>query len=309
VITPDAARAAEAEYAGRLLEREGIPMVLALVDETAPAEDGPGHAELLRAYREVLRPGAADDDAAALQDVLAVLSWVHRPGAGPVPAGPRLPSFGQHAAALAGGRFLRVINYHNTPAGSEEQLERELTAYLDSYDPVGVADLDAFLDTGRWPTDRPGFVAAFYDGYYNHATVAAPVCDRLGLRAWFLPPTAFLDTPTDGQHAFADRQDFWVLDEERDQARLAMSWADLAAIAERHEILAHTATHADRARALAEPATELAGPRDRIEQVTGRAPEAVVFRLGDPWDGSAAIGAAGYRFVVSNTAIQRIARP
>ena len=109
-------------------------------------------AELLRAYRDVLRPGVADDDAAALQDVLAVLSWVHRPGAEPVPRNPGLPSFGQHAAALAGGRFLRVINYHNTPAGSEEQLERELSAYLAAYDPVGVDDLDAFFDTGRWPT-------------------------------------------------------------------------------------------------------------------------------------------------------------
>lgn len=309
-VDPVAAAAAEVEYAGRLLEREGIPMVLALVDETAPADPaGPGHAELLRAYREVLRPGAADDDATALQDVLAVLSWVHRPGAAPVPGPASLPSFAQHAAALAAGRFLRVVNYHNTPAGSEGELERQLTAYLADHDPVTPADLDTFFDTGRWPTGRPGFVAAFYDGYYNHATVAAPVCDRLGLRAWFLPPTEFLDTPTDGQHDFAERQDFWVLDEERDQHRLAMSWDDLAAIAERHVVVAHTATHASAAQAAADPEGELVAPRRRIEEVTGRAPEAVVFRLGAPHDGTVPVREAGYRFVVSNTAVQRIARP
>ena len=309
-VDPVAAAAAESEYAGRLLEREGIPMVLALIDETTPEpDDGPAHAELLRAYREALRPGAADVDATALQDVLAVLSWVHRPGAAPVPRAPGLPSFGQHAAALAAGRFLRVINYHNTPAGSEEQLEKELSAYLAAYDPVTPADLDIYFDTGRWPGDRPGFVAAFYDGYYNHATVAAPVCDRLGLRAWFLPPTEFLDTPTDGQHEFAERQDFWVLDEEREQERLAMSWDDLAAIAQRHEIVAHTATHASAAQAAADPDRELAGPRRRIAEVTGRAPEAVVFRLGDPHGPGLPVADAGYRFVVSNTAIQRLSRP
>jgi peptidoglycan/xylan/chitin deacetylase (PgdA/CDA1 family) len=226
-----------------------------------------------------------------------------------------LPSFPQHAAALAAGRFVRVVNYHNTPASLEAELEADLRGYLGAYDPVTPGDLDAFLDTGRWPTARPGFVAAFYDGYRNHATVAAPVCDRLGVTAWFLPPTGFLATPAAQQQAFADAHDMWVLEEELAQDRLAMTFDELAAIAERHVVIAHTATHAaaETTVAAADLDREVAGPRKDLERVTGQAPPGLVWRLGGPYDpehpSGKAAREAGYRFVLSNTAIQRIAPP
>ena len=234
MIDAAAARAAAAEYAGLPLDRVGIPMVLALLDETdadpprqpVGSEDGVALARLLDAYRGVLEPDAADGDLSALHHVLAVLSWVHRPG-GPAavsPPGDDPPApglgFARHRAALAAGRFVRVVNYHNTPAGTADELERDLRRYLDRYDPVTPDDLETFFDTGRWPTGRPGFVAAFYDGYRNHVTVAASVCDRLGLRAWFLPPTALLDSPPQAQHAFAAEHDVDVIAEEQAQPEL-----------------------------------------------------------------------------------------
>lgn len=226
-----------------------------------------------------------------------------------------LPSFAQHGAALADGSFLRVVNFHNTPAGTADELERDLTAYLDHHDPVTPADLDAFLDTGEWPLSRPGFVAAFYDGYRNNATVAAPVCDRLGLTAWFLPPTGFLATPPAEQEAFARAHDIDVLPSELAQDRLAMTWDDLAAIGARHVVAAHTATHATPAemRTADDVRRELEAPRATLERVVGTPPLAVAWRLGGPYEAGSPHGAmirdAGYRFVVSNTAIQRIARP
>ncbi|WP_084963896.1 hypothetical protein [Thermoactinospora rubra] len=70
----------------RALEREGIPMVLALEDLTGglpPVRDasalaeGPELARLLGHYGERLRPGAADDDLKALASVLTVLARAH----------------------------------------------------------------------------------------------------------------------------------------------------------------------------------------------------------------------------------------
>lgn len=322
MIDAAAAQAAAASYAGLRLDRIGVPMVLALLDETGaapvPSGDGEGAelARLLEAYRAVLRPDADDGDLAALHHVLAVLSWVRRPG-GPAalsPPGDDRPAaglgFARHRAALAAGRFVRVVNYHNTPVGTEDQLERDLRRYLEHYDPITPDDLEAFFHTGRWPGDRPGFVAAFYDAYRNHTTVAAPVCDRLGLRAWFLPPTALLDRPPDAQHAFAAEHDVDVISEERAAGRLAMTAAELAAIGRRHVVAAHTATHASVEEVAADPDGELIGARDRIAAITGTVPTAVALRMGGPytagvpqWD---AVRAAGYRFVVSNTAIQRI---
>lgn len=84
-MTPEEA---ELAYAGRLLDRQGIAMVLALVDETGAGvpvadpgvlADGASQAALLASYRAALRPDVADDDAAAVQDVIAVFAHADRP--------------------------------------------------------------------------------------------------------------------------------------------------------------------------------------------------------------------------------------
>ncbi|WP_407562862.1 hypothetical protein [Streptomyces sp. 184] len=70
----------------RALEREGIPMFLALEDLTGALppvreqdalREGPELAALNRAYADRLRPGAPDDDLAALASVLTVLARTH----------------------------------------------------------------------------------------------------------------------------------------------------------------------------------------------------------------------------------------
>jgi hypothetical protein len=93
---PDQARQIDATVAAdllrschtRRLDREGIPMVLSLVDErgatAASADartrrDGEHLAELLGAYAEVLTPGTVfrPDDEGALITVLQVLAYAH----------------------------------------------------------------------------------------------------------------------------------------------------------------------------------------------------------------------------------------
>lgn len=72
-----------AENERRALEREGIPMFLALEDlrgPSTPAADraeGPALADLTGRYASVVRPEAADDDLAALASVVTVVARVH----------------------------------------------------------------------------------------------------------------------------------------------------------------------------------------------------------------------------------------
>lgn len=70
----------------RVLEREGIPMFLALQQPaatapgpapTAGSTEGEELADLLRHYREALAPDAADDAEPALIDVLQVMGAAH----------------------------------------------------------------------------------------------------------------------------------------------------------------------------------------------------------------------------------------
>ncbi|MFT4083746.1 MAG: hypothetical protein QM638_14285 [Nocardioides sp.] len=75
------------ECQDRVLEREGIPMVLALVDErgTAPAApavtdadvltDGAALADAMTGYRDALVPSSRDDDMGCLITVLQTTSY------------------------------------------------------------------------------------------------------------------------------------------------------------------------------------------------------------------------------------------
>ncbi|HEX4812258.1 MAG TPA: hypothetical protein VFV66_05845 [Nonomuraea sp.] len=82
---PDAAGVL-ADCEQRALEREGIPMFLALEDLTGglPAvrderalAEGPELARLTGHYQELLRPEAGDDDLKSLASVITVLARAH----------------------------------------------------------------------------------------------------------------------------------------------------------------------------------------------------------------------------------------
>lgn len=223
------------------------------------------------------------------------------------------PTNQQDREAFGAGAFLRVVNWHNTPVSERAKLRAELAWYAERHDPVLPEDLDRLFETGHWGRSRPGFIPAFYDGYLNNATVAAPVCAELGITAWFFPPTAMLSLPPEQHLAYADAHDIVVVDEERDQPALAMSWDDLEVISRSHVVAAHTANHAQ-ARHVRTPEDverEVLEPVRRITEVTGRRPPAFAWLFGAAFDPATVAGQAvldaGIRYAVSNTAYQRIA--
>ncbi len=215
--------------------------------------------------------------------------------------------------AFSSGAFLRVVNWHNTPEAERATLRSELAWYASRYDPVRPEDLDRLFDTGRWHGTKPGFIPSFYDGYLNNFTVAAPVCDELGLTAWFFPPTGFLSVPADEQRAYADAHDIDLVDEERHQTTLAMTWEHVEVISRRHVIAGHTAHHTQARHVVTgqDADREVLTPVRQIEEVTGRRPPAFAWLYGTPFDRDSAAGRAlldaGIRYAVSNTAYQRIA--
>ena len=222
-------------------------------------------------------------------------------------------SFAEHRAAFAARRVLRVVNWHNTPAAQEGKLREELSSCAERFTPVALRDLDAWFDAGAAPGGRPGFVPVFYDGYRNGAEVAARVCDELGLRAAFFPPTAFLSTPAPEQRAFAAAHDIDLVPEERSLDRLAMTWDELADVAERHDVCGHTATHAEAASVTStdDVRREVTEPLRLLEQRCGAPPLAWAWLRGTPFEpGSTAWRAAvdaGVRYAVSNTMVERLA--
>lgn len=221
-------------------------------------------------------------------------------------------STGSQRDAFARGSSLRVVNWHNTPETGRDTLRRELAWYAARFDPVRPEHLDRFVETGEWGLERPGFVPCFYDAYRNHATVAAPVLDELGLTGWFLPPTGALDVAPDEQRSYADAHDIGLLPDEPDRPWL-MTWDDLARIAERHVVAAHTAHHVGAADITTpeDADREVHEPVRRLTELTGVIPPGFAFLHGTvPVPGTVAgdaVLASGVRYAVTNTAYVRIA--
>jgi len=215
--------------------------------------------------------------------------------------------------ALAGGRYVRAINYHNTPRRREAELERRLRDAGERFDDVGEAELEALLSGEPWAHPKPGLIPAFFEGYRNNYDVALPLLERAGLCGWFIVPTAFIDTPVERQREMAVRHRIGVTEDEHGDGRYAMTWDELREIADRgHVVTSHTASHCgvtDIATE-ADARRELVDSRRRLESELGRQVRCFTWLWGTPYGHDertdAALRAAGYRLVLSATKLQRI---
>ena len=217
-----------------------------------------------------------------------------------------------HRELFAGGRYLRVVNYHNTPASGRLALRRELARFSAAFTSVDLAELDHFFATGSWTSAEPGFLPVFYEGYRNNVEVAAPVCEELGITGWFAVCTGFVDCPVAEQELFARSHWIELADEEKNGGRLAMSWDEVARLSARHVVFPHTASHDGIADVVTDEDLhrEIAEPKRRMDAVTGQSAAAFSWLFGSPGGASPrhdqALRDAGYRYLFSNTMISRI---
>ncbi len=208
---------------------------------------------------------------------------------------------------LRSGPVLRVVNYHRTPARRAEQYEREFALYAEHFSPVLESDLDLYLATGTWMKAKPGLILAFYDGSRSNYDVARPLLERHGLVGWFFVVTGFVGTPDVAAFAARHRIRLSSPDEESP----ALSWDEVAHLAENHVVASHTRGHTA---ALAEPdedlESEIVGSQEDFRRGIGRPVSALAWRGGAPLgrhpQADAQVRRAGYRFVFSNLRVQRV---
>lgn len=233
---------------------------------------------------------------------------------GPGAPGPGGRTYTSHRDAVAGGSYVRIVNYHNTVHSGRAALREELARYAQDYRPLRPADLDAFFESGGWPDGRPGFLPVFYEGFRNAYEVAAPVCEELGIVGWFAVVTGFVDCPPAEQELFARSHLIRMAPEEVGAERLAMTWDEVADLANWHVVFPHTASHETVGDCVSEQdiCREVVDPKARLDAVTGQDSAAFVWRGGSPYGSRTAhddaLLEAGYRYLVSNTMIQRIQR-
>jgi peptidoglycan/xylan/chitin deacetylase (PgdA/CDA1 family) len=212
---------------------------------------------------------------------------------------------------LARGSYLRVVNFHNTPASRTEVYVEQLSRYARSHRSVSLADLDQLAHGGRWPYDRPGFLPVFFEGYRNNFEVALPILEDLSLTGWFYIPSAFHAVPASEQAAFAEAHHIGLAEEEAG-ARPSMTADEIRRVGERHVIAAHTATHEHMGAIATEEDVEreIVEPKRVLERICGRPVDVFAWlfaeRYGINERCDRGLREAGYRWVVSHARLQKI---
>ena len=206
---------------------------------------------------------------------------------------------------------LRVVNYHLTPASRADIFDREFAALAARYAPVGQDDLAGYLATGRWPMAKPGVIPVFYNGCRDNFDVARPLLDKHGLVGWFMAVTGFTACPPKDQLAFAARHNLSVAGEEYPDGRHALSWDELRTLDRFHVVASHTRSHAQVS--LDDPVRledEIVGSQRDFVRELGHPVRALAWlfggRYGDNPAADAMVDRAGYEFLFSNLALQRL---
>ncbi|SLN74347.1 polysaccharide deacetylase family protein [Roseisalinus antarcticus] len=214
--------------------------------------------------------------------------------------------------SLAAGAALRVVNYHNTPAVRAAQFDADFAALAERYGPVTEDMLADYLATGAWPGGRPGVIPAFYNGYRNNFDVARPLLEKHGLIGWFFAVPGFTHCPIPDQAAFAARRTIRLVPDEYADGRAALSWDEMQQMDEGgHVIASHTRTHTrvelDDSDALW---PEIVGAQDEFAARLGHPVRSFAWlfggRYGETELADRAVDAAGYEFLFSNLAVQRL---
>ncbi len=240
----------------------------------------------------------------------------------PREASPAGPVAQEHALyrALAGGRYVRAVNFHATPERLTVQLEEQLSRLAAAFAPVSYGDLARFVETGEWEHDRPGVILNFFDGFRDNFEVVAPILDRLGMIGWFFVISGWVTTPPEEQNAFALRHTIDLPYREEDlpaDGRLALSPDELRDLAGRgHVVASHTRTHVS-ATPGSVPALppaalqrEAAASKRELEKIVAQPVGALAWLEGAALGANAgadeALASAGYGLLFANYAVQRV---
>lgn len=130
------------------------------------------------------------------------------------------------------GGFVRVVNYHDTPAA---KLEQQLKYFAKNYSNVTLEDLEKFLETKKWHKNKPGLIISFDDGLSSNFDTALPLLEKYGFTGWFFICPGFIDS--------FNKQEFAEDNSIIAPTPYTPTWQQLKKAAKKHVIGSHTMTH------------------------------------------------------------------
>ncbi|MGM0608938.1 MAG: polysaccharide deacetylase family protein [Candidatus Muiribacteriota bacterium] len=136
---------------------------------------------------------------------------------------------------ILGSDFIRVINYHDTPSKTSDNLEKQMIYFAKNYSPVSIDDLEKFFKTKKWHKKKPGLIISFDDGLKSNFETALPLLEKYGFAGWFFITPGFINSKN--KSVFAKNNSIIA------QFPDTSSWKELKNAAKKHIIASHTMNH------------------------------------------------------------------
>ena len=202
---------------------------------------------------------------------------------------------------LYGVAYVRIINYHGTPARHQKQLEAQLQFFSRYYSNVSIDELDRLVTDGAWKKERPGLMLTFDDGLRSHYEYALPLLEKYGFSGCFMIPSSLVAGQPESV-ALPSYSTRVHADEKWSDSRHMISIEELRQIRPPHLVVSHTVSHARMKPSLSERAIhhEIFNSRKKLEELTGHAITSFCWVGGEPSNyhpiAMRKIQEAGYRY-------------
>lgn len=215
---------------------------------------------------------------------------------------------------ISKGSFVHTLNFHSTPVDKVDAYDKQLEHYGNLFYALGELDLDTLFKGRGLPHYRPGLIVALFNGYRNNYDVAAPLLECHGLRGWFFIPSRFLSVPVADQEGYAARSKIRVRSGEYADGRVAMTWDEVRDLRSRgHVIACHTRSHQLAAADALSPEAlhaEIVLSQGDFSRELGQSVHTFAWIYGSGYGvnpaADATLKAAGYRYLFSNSRLQRL---
>lgn len=146
------------------------------------------------------------------------------------------------AQSLLRSPYIRAVNYHEIPRSERAAFEAQLVYYQRHFEPVGLAELEAFL-AGSWRPKRPGLILSFDDGLRSHAEIAAPLLEQYGFPGWFCVPAGLPDAACEDPQTLRRRHDLIFDEQGYPDRRGVLDWEEVRRLDRHHVIVCHSFSH------------------------------------------------------------------
>jgi len=219
----------------------------------------------------------------------------------------------QIVAGHAGGRTMRVVNFHATPRYRQAEFRRQIEAYARLFAPITRDNFDSAFD-GTWKDAKPGLMPVLFEGYRDNLDVMLPILEEFGFVGWLFVPSFFLGVPEQQQRDYAASHVLHLAKkDEYVGQRIALTWGEARAISGRGHVFAcHSRNHVelrpDTPDAVLEE--EIAVSKQEMERELGTSVDVYCWlrgaEIGINPRADALLRKAGYRYLFSNFKIQRL---